>query len=56
MFNTLAVFVWVGGWLPAYRAARNNKHHIFSSVMNALVWPADVGWHLAHNHCQEDKG
>jgi len=53
--ESIITLLWVGGWTPAYRAARINNHTIFGSIINALIWPADVGWCLAEKYCQDDK-
>ncbi len=53
--ETIVTMLWLGGLVPAYRAARANGYKVFGSVTSAIIWPADVGWHLAEAYCKDDK-
>ncbi len=53
--ETMITLLWLGGLTPAYRAARNNDLTIVGSSFCAMIWPADVGWHLAEAYCQDHK-
>lgn len=47
--------LYIGGWFAAYPAARNNNFGSVGGVLQALVWPADVGWRLAKICCADVK-
>ncbi len=56
MEQWIVTVFYLGGMIPAYRAARSNGRGLFSSVLiDAIWWPADIGWHLAMRYCADDK-
>ena len=54
--NLFFIMVWTGGLLPAFRHARANGCGPLNSLLQATLWPADVGWHLANRFCEDHKG
>lgn len=51
MMSTFFILVWLGGMAPAFRHARRNQHTKFASLINALIWPDDLGRKLADWAC-----
>ena len=65
MMGFFFTMLWRGGLIPAYRHARRNLTEErgefgfwegLSAALNTLVWPMDLGWHLASVYCEEHKG
>lgn len=55
MLDFILWFFYVGGIFPAFRAAMQNNQGYFLSCLNAIAWPADVGWTLAAKFCESHK-
>ena len=53
--DTFITAVWVGGLIPAYRHSRAKDFGRFLAVFDAILWPLDMGWHLAQTYCADHK-
>ena len=47
--------LYIGGTVPAYQNAKANKLGLAMCILNAFIWPSEIGWALAKKYTESIK-